>query len=139
MTEAAIEKLSERERTCLGHLRQAKVLGISLAEYCRQCELDLELWYRVKQKLVRLGLAEKGEARKVASMAKVGKPSAKKRTGFARVQTGASAAGTMQGFLPSVSAAPMACRIVHPCGWVLECATLPQASWLATVLAGSRP
>lgn len=139
MAEAAVGKLSERERTGLGHLQQAKVLGISLAEYCRKFELDLDLWYRVKQKLVRLGLAEKGEARKVARIGKVRKSAAKKRTGFARIWIAATAAATMQDSRPSVNSPPMACRIVHPAGWVLECGTLPQSSWLATVLAGPRP
>jgi hypothetical protein len=40
---------------------------------------------------------------------------------------------------PAAVTAPVACRIVHPSGWVVECGTLPQAAWLAAVLAGPRP
>jgi len=47
-------------------------------------------------------------------------------------------------FLPVrvVSAAPapgssaVACRLVHPSGWVLECSGLPLARWVTAVLAG---
>ena len=41
MSEAMLEKLNEVERTCVEHLRQAQVLGVSLAEYCRSFDLDL--------------------------------------------------------------------------------------------------
>ena len=44
MSEAVIVILSERERQGLDHLRQAKDLGVSLAEYCRSFDLDLNLW-----------------------------------------------------------------------------------------------
>lgn len=56
MSEAMLEKLNEAERTCVDHLRQARVLGVSLAEYCRSFDLDLSKWYRVKQALARKGV-----------------------------------------------------------------------------------
>lgn len=34
MSELMLEKLNEAERVCVDHLRQAQVLGVSLAEYC---------------------------------------------------------------------------------------------------------
>jgi hypothetical protein len=37
---------------------------------------------------------------------------------------------------PAAGGAPMACRLVHPSGWVFECGGLPPASWMAAVLAG---
>ena len=36
MSRANVENLTERERACLEHLRQAQELGLSFAEYCRQ-------------------------------------------------------------------------------------------------------
>lgn len=138
MLQSMTEKLSEREQKGLEHLRQAKALGVSLAEYCRRSELDLDLWYRVKQKLVRQGLAEKGEARKVVKSAKVEKTAAKQRTAFTRVQIATAASCAAVKSLRAAVAAPTGCRIVHPSGWVVECGTLPQAAWLATVLAGHR-
>jgi len=35
MLEVASEKLTERERECLRHFRQARERGVSFAEYCR--------------------------------------------------------------------------------------------------------
>jgi len=56
MSELMLEKLNEAERVCVDHLRQAQVLGVSLAEYCRSFDLDLSKWYRVKQALARKGI-----------------------------------------------------------------------------------
>ncbi len=36
-----LEALNERERACLGHLEQAKRLGVSFSRYCREKELSL--------------------------------------------------------------------------------------------------
>ena len=87
-----IEKLSERERTGLGHLRQA---------------------------------AEK--------------TALKRQRTFAWVQIAEAASPTTLDSPVTVSAAPMARHIVHPFGWAVDCGTFPQASWLATVLAGQCP
>jgi translation initiation factor 2B subunit (eIF-2B alpha/beta/delta family) len=35
MSEPSVENLTERERACLDHLKQAQDLGVSFAEYCR--------------------------------------------------------------------------------------------------------
>lgn len=139
MSQSVTEKLSEREQKGLEYLDHARALGVSLAEYCRRFALDLDLWYRVKQKLVRKGLAEKGEARTVVKRAPLEKTEAMQRTAFARVRLAAAVSPAAVKSLAAAVAGPMACRFVHPSGWVLECSSLPQASWLATVLAGERP
>jgi transposase len=41
MSEPTLEKLNGAESICVDHLRQAQVLGVSLAEYCRSFDLDL--------------------------------------------------------------------------------------------------
>jgi hypothetical protein len=41
-----LEALNERERACLGHLEQAKRLGVSFSRYCRDNELRLQQWVR---------------------------------------------------------------------------------------------
>jgi hypothetical protein len=138
MSEAMIEILSERERQGLDHLRQAKELGVSLAEYCRSFDLDLNLWYRIKQKLVHKGLVEKGDARKMAKRTESPVLLPEKASAFARVQIAAPsvpAAESPHAVMPVL----VACRIVHPSGWVVECGTFPPASWLASVLAGQHP
>jgi hypothetical protein len=45
MSDGSLETLTERERTCLAHLSQARELGISFSKYCR--ERDLKFRKRV--------------------------------------------------------------------------------------------
>lgn len=121
MPEPAVEGLSEREVACLDHLRQAKALGISLAEYCRRGDLNVGEWYRVKQ-----GLAHKGvTARGVVASKKVDQLPAT----FTPVRIASAAASSVM----------TACRIKHPSGWVVECAILPQPSWLAALMGAQHP
>ena len=135
MSELMLEKLNEAERVCVDHLRQAQVLGVSLAEYCRSFDLDLSKWYRVKQALARKGITVTATSVAAAEV-HLGEPVAEeKAASFARVQI--AAAPTAPVPPPhAVGTVGVACRIVHPSGWVVECGVLPQASWLAAVLAG---
>ncbi len=132
MSELMLEKLNEAERVCVDHLRQAQVLGVSLAEYCRSFDLDLSKWYRVKQALARKGVVVTATSVSVAAVPDVDPAAEEKAAAFARVQIAATPAPP-----PSAGGAVgVACRIVHPSGWIIECGTLPQASWLVAVLAG---
>lgn len=133
MSELMLEKLNEAERICVDHLRQAQVLGVSLAEYCRSFDLDLSKWYRVKQALARKGVVVTATSVSVAEVSDLDPSAEEKAAPFARVQIAATPAPPP----PSAGdAVGVACRIVHPSGWIVECGTLPQASWLAAVLAG---
>lgn len=114
MSKAIVGDLSEKERACLEHHRQAQEFGISFAEYCRQRGLQVNQWY-----WVRTGLRGKGVIASDAE-ADAGKPA-----GFAAVRV-----------TPSVSQST-ACRIRHPAGWVIECDRVPQAQWLSDLM--SRP
>ena len=60
-----LEALNERERACLGHLEQAKRLGVSFSRYCREKELSLHQWAWIKRVLVRKGVVS--ERRRVVS------------------------------------------------------------------------
>ena len=135
MSELMLEKLNEAERVCVDHLRQAQVLGVSLAEYCRSFDLDLSKWYRVKQALARKGITVTATSVAATEVRTVEPVAEEKAAPFARVQIAAAPAAPLP--LPSaVGTVGVACRIVHPSGWIVECGTLPQASWLAAVLAG---
>jgi hypothetical protein len=134
MSEPMLESLNEVERTCVDHLRQAQVLGVSLAEYCRSFDLDLSKWYRVKQALARKGISVTAMSVTAAEVRTVEPVAEEKAAPFARVQIAAAAAPPVAP--PSAVGTVVACRIVHPSGWIVECGTLPQASWLAAVLAG---
>jgi hypothetical protein len=135
MSELMLEKLNEAERVCVDHLRQAQVLGVSFAEYCRSFDLDLAKWYRVKQALSRKGITVSALSVSVAEVRTVESAAEEKAAPFARVQIKAAPAAPMP---PPFAGGTVgvACRIVHPSGWIVECGTLPQASWLAAVLAG---
>ena len=79
-----LEALNERERACLGHLEQAKRLGVSFSRYCREKELSLHQWAWVKRVLVRKGV--------ISERRRVEEPKAV--VGFAPVRV-APAAATM--------------------------------------------
>ena len=137
MSDLMLEKLNEAERVCVDHLRQAQVLGVSLAEYCRSFDLDLSKWYRVKQALTRKGITVTAMSVTAAEVPTVVPVAEEKAAPFARVQIAAAPAAPLPPPPPpSAVGTVAACRIVHPSGWVVECGVLPEASWLAAVLAG---
>ncbi len=121
MSEPKLEKLNEVERAGVEHLRQAQVLGVSLAEYCRSFDLDLGKWYRVKQALSRKGIRVTA-----TSVAQVDEKPAE----FAHVKIVPPPVASLT--------APVACRLLHPSGWIVECVSFPQADWLVAVLSGAR-
>ena len=116
-----LEALNDRERACLGHLEQAKKLGVSFSRYCREKELSLSQWAWVKRVLVRKGV--------ISERRRVEEPKAV--AGFAPVRV-APAAATMT----TTAATTTWCRIRHPSGWTIECAGYPEVSWLSALLSG---
>jgi hypothetical protein len=114
MSETVVDVLSEKERACLAHARQAQKLGVSFAEYCRQRDLKVNQWYWIRSGLIRRGV-----------IASQGKADTDKPAGFAPVRITPQATETT------------ACRICHPTGWVIECSSFPQAQWLSDLM--SRP
>lgn len=117
MSKADVE-LSEKERACLEHLRQAREQGKSFSQYCREQDLSHNQWYWVKREMVRKGaIAGRGKAN--------AKGQGAKPAGFVPVRLS-----------PSVTAVAVVCRVSHPSGWVMECGSFPQAQWLAELLSG---
>ena len=119
-----LDSLNERERACLGHLEQAKKLGVSFSRYCRDKDLSLGQWAWVKRVLVRKGVVS--ERRPVEG-------SKTQAVGFAPVRVTRTAATT------TMTGATMGCRIVHPSGWTIECAGYPEVSWLSALMSGAAP
>ena len=118
-----LEGLNDRERACLGHLEQAKRLGVSFSRYCREKELSLHQWAWIKRVLVRKGVVS--ERRRMEGA---------KAVGFAPVRI-VPAAATMT----TTAAAATGCRIRHPSGWTIECAGYPEVSWLSALMSGAAP
>ena len=116
------EALSEGEQQALEHMRKAQELGITLKEYASRFGLSVQKLYQIRKPLVRKGAL--GPARRPDPQARRDQSSA-----FLPVRVVPSGAAMGGG-------TPMACRLVHPSGWVFECGGLPPASWMAAVLTG---
>lgn len=116
------EPLTEREREALDHMRKAQELGTTLKEYASRFGLDVQQLYQLRRPLVRKGAlgpnpSQTKEPRK-----------ADKTGAFLPVRIVSSG--------PAPGSAPVACRLVHPSGWVLECSGFPPASWMAAIVTG---
>jgi hypothetical protein len=114
MSERNLEALTERERACPAHLDEARKLGVSFSRYCREKEMSIHQWTWSKRALVRKGVIG-GRRRAERS----------KAAGFVPVRVA-----------PPVATTTMVCRIRHPSGWTIECASYPEASWMSALLSG---
>lgn len=116
------EPLTEREQHALEHMRKAQELRITLKEYASRFGLDVQQLYQMRKPLVRKGAF--GPTRSQTRGPRRGD----KASAFLPVRIVSSG--------PVAGSTAMACRLVHPSGWVLECGGFPPASWMAAVLAG---
>ncbi len=119
---ATNEVLTEREQQALEHMRKAQELGVTLKEYAARVGLDVQMLYQLRKPLARKGAL--GPVRRASKEA----PTAEKVSAFLPVRVVSAA--------PTRSSAAVACRLVHPSGWVLECDGLPPPSWVTAVLVG---
>jgi hypothetical protein len=119
-------KLTERERECLKHFRQAQELGTSFAEYCRSQGLKANEWHAVRH-----GMVHKGLLPGKGSVAAKRRLFRRRDSRFVPVRLAASGA--------EVSASATACRLRHASGWVIECTSLPEIRWLKGLLEGAQP
>ena len=120
MSNRNLEALNERERACLAHLEEAKRLGVSFSRYCREKGLSMHQWTWIKRALVRKGV-----------ISERGRVEGPKAVGFAPVRMVAAAAAM------TTAAATTVCRIGHPSGWTIECASYPEVSWMTALMAGA--
>lgn len=118
---AITEGLTEREQQALEHMRKAQELGVTLKEYAARMGLDVQQLYQLRKPLVRKGAL--GPVRRPDPA-----PGRDKSSAFLPVRVVSSGSAT--------GGTPMACRLVHPSGWMFECGGLPPASWMAVVLTG---
>jgi hypothetical protein len=117
------EALTGREQRVLMHLRKAQEMEVSIAEYARSFELDVNELYSTRQRLVRKG------ALSARSGMSPGKPKELSRSGeFVAVRLAASTPPSTSGYV---------CRIRHPAGLVIECACWPSGAWMQELLSGA--
>lgn len=112
------EKLSERLRATLEHLKQAKELGSTLSEYAAAFNLNVKELYNGRTQLQRKGL-----------WPKVRKSSPRQPQLLAvevTAQNGSAVPAPMNEWM---------FRLTTPGGWVMECRELPEVSWLRALSA----
>jgi hypothetical protein len=116
------EKLTERQRTTLEHLKHAQELGSTLPDYATAFGLNVKALYNGRTQLQRKGLWPKTRSAPRA------------RPALLAVQVVEPVARQVN--------EDWVCRLSGPGGWMLECRQLPEAAWLsalssATSKAGS--
>lgn len=112
------EKLSERLRATLGHLKQAKELGSTLSDYAAAFNLNVKELYNGRTQLQRKGL-----------WPKVRKSSPRQAQLLAvevRAHNGSAVPAPMNEWR---------LRLTTPDGWMMECRELPEVSWLRALTA----
>lgn len=115
------EQLTERERRVLDHLQRAEELKLGLAQYARQTGVAVNEIYSGKQSLERKGVIP-GRVR-VDEHEEEDRPTG----GFVAVHV---APRFGSGNSP-------VCQIRHPSGVVVECSSLPPATWVTALLSGA--
>jgi hypothetical protein len=104
----------------LAHLEEAKTLGVSFSQYCRDKQMSMHQWTWIKRALVRKGVIAGPRRPKT----ELGKPAPFVPVRIAPVATVTPATATT------------VCRIRHPSGWMIECASYPDASWMSALMSG---
>jgi hypothetical protein len=113
-------ELTAGEREYLEHLRRSQERKLTLRQYCRDEGLSVQRLYSLSHQLRR-----KRGGVPLLPTAKTHKPAGD----FVAVRMVPSPA-------PSAPGASTVCRLRAPNGWVVECASWPQASWMAQFLNG---
>lgn len=103
------------EMTAIEHVERAQSQGQTVADYCRQTGLSVHALYSARRQL-----KEKGQL-----------PGVPKRRPV-RKKAGKFIAVSVTEVTPAV-----VCRVRHPTGWVVECASWPDPSWMQQ-LTGER-
>jgi len=114
------QRLTERQRVTLEHLKQAKELGSTLSDYAAAFDLNVKELYNGRTQLQRKGLWPK--IRKASSC----------EPQLLAVEIAAQSGSAMQ-----APANEWMFRITGPGGWAMECRQLPEVSWLKALSATS--
>jgi hypothetical protein len=118
MMDTKLEDLTSAERRYIEHARACESLGVSLLQYCRDNGLSVYSLYSTRRRLIKKGVLASGRA---------GRKASEKPGRFIAVRVAA----------PSPGVARPICQLRHPSGWVIECASLPDAKWLSGLVAGA--
>ena len=125
MLEIATDKLTERERECLKHIRQARESGVSFAQYCRSIGLIANEWHAVRHGMVKKRLLPPGQGCRPKRVRHV-----RKHGPFIPVRVESSNGAGIG------TAWPAECVIRPDC--IIECANWPELNWMKGLL-GAQP
>ena len=127
------EELTEGERRYLEHVRRARSQGMGLSRYCRSVGLNPFSLYSMRRQMRRKGILAPAQQPAAGAGAKEPRGSAVPgRFVAVRVVEPAVPAAVAS------AAAGLVCRLRHPSGWMIECASWPESSWVSA-LVGARP
>jgi hypothetical protein len=113
------EDLTAAEQQYLERAKAAEGEGVSLAQYYRANGLSVYSLYNVRRRLINKGVVARGRAAWSTARAKA--------EGFVAVRV----------LSPTEAGSSSVCRLRHPSGWVIECLSWPEPSWMAA-LTGER-
>jgi transposase-like protein len=105
------------ELTAAEHAERAHSQGQTVVEYCRQAGLSVHALYSARRQLKEKGVLPGVPRRRSRRVLKE--------------------AGKFMTVSVAQSAPAVVCRLRHPSGWVVECAGLPDPSWMKD-LTGER-
>lgn len=111
-------KVTRGEQQYLEHVGRARERKQTLAQYCRSVGLKVQSLYNARYQVKRKGA---GAQRAVQGSAA--------RSAFIALRVPVTAT-------PTVVGTPSVCRVQHPSGWVIECASWPQAAWIRECVQG---
>jgi transposase-like protein len=118
------EELTAGERRYLEHVRRAGSQGMELSQYCRSVGLNPFSLYSMRRQMRRKGLL--APAQQAASAAGAKEPRVPGR--FVAVRVGEPAVPA------AATAAGLVCRLRHPSGWMIECGSWPESSWVQALV-----
>ena len=113
------EDLTRAERRFLERASEAQQQGVTLEEYYRASGLSVGWLYNIRRQLQGKGVM-------------VPEPSAR----IAAVTSGKFVEVCVRP--ATMSAESAVCRVRHPSGWMIECASWPEVSWMRQLI-GERP
>jgi hypothetical protein len=111
--------LTGAERRYLEYARAAESEGMRLSQYYRSKGLSVYSLYNVRRRLIKKGVVERA------------------RAAWSTTRREAAAFVAVRLAEPARPSTGSVCRLQHPSGWVLECGSWPEPSWMRE-LAGER-
>jgi hypothetical protein len=126
----ADQGMTVHELECSGHLKQARVLGLSLAEYARAHGLKVRMLYDADNRLKRKGV--------IAGALSSQRPAKGSPEGKSEIGGSQFVAVRVEGQSEPISAFLPVLRVQHARGHILEFGTWPPADVMAAALLGGR-